>query len=169
MELVDFDADGDLDVLYTNGDTFDDGLAKPYHQILWLENDGHFPFTPHLVASMPGCYRATAGDLDNDGDFDIAAVALLSPEEVAKYSPGTFDGVAWFEHLPDGSFRRHSLVQDRCKAATCMILDWDGDGWLDLLVPPCNTQYRSESELAVFINRGDQATGLPVALHAGER
>ena len=31
MQLVDFDGDGDLDVLVTNGDSFDDFLLKPYH------------------------------------------------------------------------------------------------------------------------------------------
>ena len=40
MQLVDFDRDGDLDVLVTNGDSFDDFLLKPYHGIQWLENEG---------------------------------------------------------------------------------------------------------------------------------
>jgi hypothetical protein len=28
---VDLDGDGDLDVLLTHGDTFDDAIIKPYH------------------------------------------------------------------------------------------------------------------------------------------
>ena len=45
MQLVDFDRDGDLDVLVTNGDSFDDFLLKPYHGIQWLENEGRYPYT----------------------------------------------------------------------------------------------------------------------------
>ena len=33
FELVDLDKDGDVDVLLTHGDTFDDGMVKPYHGI----------------------------------------------------------------------------------------------------------------------------------------
>ncbi len=40
LQLVEMDGDGDLDVLLTHGDTFDDGLVKPYHGIQWLENTG---------------------------------------------------------------------------------------------------------------------------------
>ncbi|MGV3485747.1 MAG: FG-GAP repeat domain-containing protein [Planctomycetaceae bacterium] len=153
MELIDFDGDGDLDVLYTNGDTFDDTLAKPYHGIKWLENEGSFPFTVHEVAEMPGCYRAVAGDIDGDGDSDIAAVAYLSTQEVSKYAPDTFDGVAWFEQQDGGRFVRHSLQKNVCEAATCALTDWDVDGDLDLVVPPSTVEHRFQDGLTVFLNR----------------
>ena len=40
IQVVDLDGDGDLDVLLTHGDTFDDTIVKPYHGIQWLENRG---------------------------------------------------------------------------------------------------------------------------------
>ena len=43
IQLVDMDNDRDLDVLLTHGDTFDDGVVKPYHGIQWLENKGNYP------------------------------------------------------------------------------------------------------------------------------
>ena len=54
IQLVDMDGDGDLDVLLTHGDTFDDGLVKPYHGIQWLENTGGYPFVEHDLARFPG-------------------------------------------------------------------------------------------------------------------
>src|SRR5579859_2502139 len=40
IQLVDLDQDGDLDVLYSNGDVLDSNLLRPYHGIQWLENRG---------------------------------------------------------------------------------------------------------------------------------
>ena len=78
IQLVDLDKDGDLDVLLTHGDTFDDGIVKPYHGIQWLENTGTYPFVEHSIAGMPGVHRAVAVDMDGDGDLDIVACALLA-------------------------------------------------------------------------------------------
>lgn len=76
IQLVDLDKDGDLDVLLTHGDTFDDGIVKPYHGIQWLENTGAYPFfAEHTLAPKPGVHRAEAADLDGDGDLDIVACA----------------------------------------------------------------------------------------------
>ena len=36
IRLVDLDQNGELDVLFTNGDTFDDQYAKPSHGVQWL-------------------------------------------------------------------------------------------------------------------------------------
>ncbi len=157
IQALDFDNDGDLDVLYTNGDTFDDNLAKPYHGIKWLENEGKFPFKVHEIAAMPGCYRAVAGDIDGDGDMDVAAVAYLAIEEVAKYPPDTFDAVAWFEQDTEGNFRRHSMTKNSCQAATCVLTDWDLDGDLDLIVPPSRTNLNLRSELTVYLNNHPSA------------
>ena len=62
IEPVDLDQDGDLDVLLTHGDTFDDFVLKPYHGIQWLENRGTQPFTPHSLADAPRrAARASGG------------------------------------------------------------------------------------------------------------
>ena len=56
IQVVDLDKDGDLDVLMTNGDMFDDDILKPYHGIQWLENKGRLRFE----AASPGRARGRA-------------------------------------------------------------------------------------------------------------
>ncbi|KLU02440.1 hypothetical protein RISK_005506 [Rhodopirellula islandica] len=161
MEIVDFDQDGDWDILATNGDTFDDSLAKPYHGIWWLENKGSFPLTRHEVATMPGCYHAATGDFDHDGDLDIAATSWLGNQEIARYPADSFDGLVWFENRGQASkdssftFQRHTLEMNRCQAATLEVIDWNGDGHDDLLVPQSVMAFDVTQPLVVWINRGD--------------
>ncbi|MEO1524707.1 MAG: VCBS repeat-containing protein [Planctomycetota bacterium] len=127
IQPVDMDGDGDLDVLYTNGDTFDDHVAKPFHGVQWLENEGTFPFTHHHVTAMPGAYRAVAGDIDLDGDMDIAAVSTAENEQPS------FDGIIWLEQTDDGTFARHRILAGQCQWASCVLADVDGDDDLDLV------------------------------------
>jgi len=77
LKLVDLDKDGDLDLLYTHGDTLDDEIPKPYHGVSWLENLGSLEFLEHPLTNLYGAYAASAGDLDGDGDLDIAISAFL--------------------------------------------------------------------------------------------
>lgn len=144
MEVTDLDGDGDLDVLFTNGDTFDDHTAKPFHSIQWLENEGSFPFTHHHLTSMPGVYRAVSGDIDLDGDMDIAAVALISRPDSLKEGDADgmhddrwdkdFDGVIWLEQTEQGKFIRHRILAGKCVWATCELIDLDQDHDLDLVL-----------------------------------
>ena len=83
IELVDLDQDGDLDVLYTNGDTLDRG-PKPFHSIQWLENQGTYPYQHHHLCYMPGVLDAEAADFDGDGDLDIIACSFLDDAGNAK-------------------------------------------------------------------------------------
>jgi hypothetical protein len=132
IQLVDLDADGDLDLLCTNGDGYDRGYLKPYHSIQWLENMGSFPWLPHPLANVPGCHRALAGDLDGDGDLDIVAVALLRGEILARFGRERFDAVCWLEQTGPGRFRRRTLERSTCDHLALAMADFDADGDLDM-------------------------------------
>ncbi|HTV01666.1 MAG TPA: VCBS repeat-containing protein [Luteitalea sp.] len=132
IELVDLDKDGDLDVLHTHGDTFDDFVLKPYHGITWLENTGTFPYTEHGVATLPGAHRALAADLDGDGDLDIAACALVAGGGGAQEA--TLPAVVWLEQTTPGTWARHTIKAGTPAHATLDIGDVDRDGRPDLVV-----------------------------------
>jgi hypothetical protein len=148
IEVVDLDRDGDLDVLMTNGDMFDDRIVKPYHGIQWLENTGTFPFTAHSLASLPGVQRAQAADLDGDGDLDIVACALVpSREEAARLA-----SVVWLEQTQRGSFVRHSLEIGSPAHATLDVGDLDRDGDLDIVVGNFSLDVPVANPLSLFEN-----------------
>ena len=111
IQLIDLDQDGDLDVIATNGDTFDSQYIEPYRGIRWLENTGEYPFRVHELTRMPGVHRALAADLDGDGDLDIAACALL-PTVLRRPSHGGLDSVIWLEQVSPGQFERRSIEQN---------------------------------------------------------
>jgi hypothetical protein len=152
IELADLDGDGDTDVLLSNGDTFDDAIPKPIHSIQWLENEGTYPFRHHHIGQLPGAYRAVSGDVDGDGDLDVAAVALLVANDLDEQPPGTFDGVVWFERTEQGDFVRHRLQPDQCTSATCRLIDWEGDGDLDLVTFPFAAPLQPSGSLTLFRN-----------------
>jgi hypothetical protein len=133
IELTDLDFDGDQDILYTNGDTFDSYQVKPYHGISWLENQGELTFAEHRLTTMPGVHRALAADLDFDGDQDIAAVALLPAKTLNELDPEDFDSVIWLEQTAPGTFLRHSIERGRLEHATLALGDLDGDEDVDLV------------------------------------
>lgn len=130
IQLVDFDGDGDIDVLYTNGDSMDSMIIKPYHGVQWLENTGELPFRYHHIATLPGVHRAIAVDLDGDGDLDVVASSFLPN---ALFSDRHSDALIWLENN-DGQFLRHVLEKELCDHPTLDIADCDGDGRPDIIV-----------------------------------
>ncbi|MCZ6795718.1 MAG: VCBS repeat-containing protein [Planctomycetota bacterium] len=144
IELVDFEGDGDLDVLFTNGDSLDDLVVKPYHGIQWLENRGEYPFTYHRLTDLYGASAASAGDLDGDGDLDIVAsvfLPFLRPDDPGAES---VESIIWLEQFRPGRFRRHSLEAVSTFHPTLALGDFDGDGDLDIAVGNMTMARRGE-------------------------
>ena len=131
IQVVDLDADGDLDVILSHGDTFDDGIVKPYHGIQWLENTGAYPFVGHTLAQMPGVHAAKAADMDGDGDLDIVAGALLAGG--ADVDESTLPALVWLERTKPGAYARHTIELGFPRRATLDVGDIDGDGDMDIV------------------------------------
>lgn len=135
IELVDLDQDGDPDILYTNGDAFDDAYVKPCHGVGWLENLGDLQFTHHRLTDLPGAYRALAGDIDLDGDLDVIAVAWVPrPAWPLTVVQERLASIVCLEQTSSGNFVRHTLETGLPYHAVIELADFDNDGDLDFAV-----------------------------------
>jgi hypothetical protein len=134
IELADLDRDGDLDVVYSNGDTFDSKLVKPYHGVQWLENRGEFPFVEHRIADLAGAYKAVTGDLDRDGDLDIVAGAFLPRQLLGNTNLRSLDSLIVLEQTAPGKFERHRVLAGDFAYASLALDDLNADGFPEIIL-----------------------------------
>lgn len=162
IELTDFDGDGDSDILYTNGDTFDSRIMKPYHGIWLLENRGSLKFEPHRIADMPGVHRALPADLDGDGDMDIVAAALLPEVSIRDIPENELQAVIWLEQIAPDSYLRHVIKHGRPNHATLALVDINNDQAIDV-VAGCfsGTPGKAQPVLEIYRNSGNSTTVPP--------
>lgn len=133
IELVDLDQDGDMDVLYTNGDSFDRG-PKPHHSVQWLENQGAYPYVHHHLCEMPGVLNATAADFDGDGDIDVVAGSLLGDDVIEKLKSIDTSSVVMLEQTSPGEFKRTKVESGTHDHISIEAGDFNNDGKIDFAV-----------------------------------
>jgi hypothetical protein len=137
---ADLDGDGDTDlVVAVLGSVYptDDRVG----QVVWLEyHNGKFA-NRVLLDDVRRVSDARAGDLDGDGDTDIAVA-------VFGYHHGK---VLWLENRGGGRFRDHLLFTTQGPSHV-PLGDFDGDGDLDVAV----LVSQEHEEVWVFENRGKQ-------------
>jgi hypothetical protein len=157
IQLVDLDGDGNLDVLYTNGDTLDKPfLLKPYHSIQWLKNPGpgKFPWERHLITPMYGAMRAVADDFTGSGTKDIIAVGLLPANDFPQRKALGLDSILYLEHREGGTFARHSLETVSCDHVTCAAGDIYGTGHIDLVTAAFTPTGAAGQAISIWKNLG---------------
>jgi hypothetical protein len=120
-QAVDIDGDGDVDLVVAVMGMLMPSNAKT-GAVLILENDGHQRFTPHAaVERIARIADAEAGDLDGDGDLDIAIAAF-----------GYDDGeTSWLENKGAWHFDRH-VLQRLSGPINAVITDLNGDRQPDI-------------------------------------
>ncbi len=135
IEPVDLDGDGDMDIVYTNGDSFDNNFANCSHGVHWLENRGNLQFDCHRLIDLPGAYRTRAGDFDSDGDLDLVCVANLpqnvEPQSLKDSNPVS---VLVLEQRSDKQFAPRVMARGSPRYPALEVADFDGNGKLDFAV-----------------------------------
>lgn len=129
FQVIDLDQDGDLDVLYSNGDVMDTSTSpKPYHGIQWLENMGGLNFVYHDITRYHSCYQAAAADMDGDGDLDIVASNLYF-----DWLEHDMPSLIWLENDGKQNFTRRRIAYSPSNLATIDVGDLDGDKRPDII------------------------------------
>jgi FG-GAP-like repeat len=134
MQMIDFDKDGDEDILYANGDNFDETrILKPYHGVRVYANDGKNKFTEKYFFPIHGTMKSMASDFDKDGDIDIAAISFFP-----DYSQSPHKGFVYLKNNGQWNFTPYiSKKTDKGHWMTMDVFDYDQDGHNDILVGSC--------------------------------
>lgn len=117
VEAVDLDGDGDNDIV---------GAGYLGHQIAWWRNNGDFPPTWTKQILETGFINACVvmpGDIDGDGDIDVAASGQ-GVNEVAWWENDGNDPINWTKHPIDQYLLRPWPLD---------LTDLDADGDLDVI------------------------------------
>lgn len=136
--VLDVDGDGDRDLVVSLlGDILpNDGVIG---RLVWLENTST-GFEAHtLLDDVRRVADCQAGDLDGDGDLDLAVA-------VFGYARGQ---ILWLENRGDGRYRDHELL-NAPGTIHVPLADFDGDGDLDIAA----IVSQEEEELWGFENLG---------------
>ncbi len=115
-----------ISVNYINNDSLMDVVVSGGSGLSWFENSGGFTFVEHIIDPLTNCGFVETGDIDNDGNIDIATggESIWGPIDIWKN-----DG--------SGSFTVAQTISDN--AWRLRFDDLDGDGNLDLI----NAEYRA--------------------------
>lgn len=135
--LTDFNDDGSPDILYVNGDNFDySRIAKPYHGVRILENDGTNNFHERYFFPIYGAARAEVADFDGDGDLDI-----LTTSNFAGQAHAPDQGIVFLENTGRLTFQPYEFTAAALNQWNLMaIADLDRDGWPDVIIGAMNLE-----------------------------
>ncbi|HOE64311.1 MAG TPA: VCBS repeat-containing protein [Candidatus Sumerlaeota bacterium] len=94
-------------------------------EIIWYRNSADYftSFTQHAIASdLSQISALDVGDIDNDGNLDIAAASIADKK------------INWYESNTGGAtFNKFTAVSNLGGVSAVKLADIDGDGWQDIV------------------------------------
>jgi len=147
FELIDFNKDGAVDILLTNGDNWDySAIPKNYHGIRLFLNDGKDNFKETWFYPHFGTSKAMARDFDGDGDLDIAAISFYDNLEQPEH------GFLYFSNKGNLQFDVASTSAAASgKWLTMEAADIDRDGDTDIVL---GSYFHNVGELTKLMFKG---------------
>ena len=133
FELIDFDNDGDDDIVTVHGDNADKTYTpKPYHGMRLHINDGNNHFEEEYFYPMNGATRVLSRDFDQDGDFDFGLLSTFPDYKSTKES-----SFIYLENKNSTDFIFEDFTFKESNFARWLLMDAgdiDGDGDEDIIL-----------------------------------
>jgi hypothetical protein len=128
--LVDLDGDGDMDILFTNGDNMDlpTVIPRPFHGVQWLENQGNLKFAWHDIYRCYGAYCAIPADLNGDGKLDVVLTSMFNDWKNLKRA-----SILWLENDGKQHFTPHTIATQPIHLTSAAAGDVEGLGRNDVV------------------------------------
>jgi len=119
IEVIDLDEDGDYDLVVPD---------RTNDYLVWYANNGSESFTKNTIdnSGMTDIYDVEVGDIDGDGDLDIAA-------QTASGNSTADDKIVWYANNGSESFTEYDVDTDLSYPYRFNLVDIDGDGDLDMV------------------------------------
>ena len=131
FETADFNKDGKLDFIVTNGDNGEyPSPMKKYHGIRIYLQRGDLGFKEAYFFPMNGAFKAMARDFDLDGDLDIAAISFFP-----DYQKSPEESFVYLEN--QGGLQFTASTFPECimgRWLTMDVADLEGDGDIDIIL-----------------------------------